>query len=240
MEEKKKIKILVHYDDHSGVSRFRSIWPHQYIQEHYGDEFDIDMMMLHEFPKDNIVDFLRQYDIFVFHKQLDRQHHVLDAAKFVGIPCVEDIDDNLKLGPDHPLFLTSQREGWSEIIAYHLRNSDYVTTTTPIFQKQLLKYNKNVYVLPNAIDREMPQFKQTKKPSDRIRIGLICGSTHLKDIELMKGISTLPKDILDKIQICLCGFDTRGQITVYNKKNTYPCGIWDHKFVWPLWNILKN
>ena len=29
-------------------------------------------------------------------------------------------------------------------------------------------------------------------------------------------------------------------ITVYNKKNTYPCGIWDHKFVWPLWNILKN
>lgn len=30
-------------------------------------------------------------------------------------------------------------------------------------------------------------------------------------------------------------------ITVYNsKKNLYPCGIWDYKFVWPLWNILKN
>ena len=218
MEEKKKIKILVHYDDHSGVSRFRSIWPHQYIQEHYGDEFDIDMMMLKDFPKNNLVDFLSKYDLFVYHKQLDSKGKVLETAKFIGLPCIIDIDDNLKLGPDHPLFITSQKERWAEVIAHHLRNSDYITTTTPIFANLLKKYNKNVAVLPNAIDKEMDQFKQTKTKSDKIRFGLICGSTHIKDIELMAGINNLPKDILDKIQICLCGFDTRGQITMYNKQ----------------------
>ena len=218
MEEKKKIKILVHYDDNSGVSRFRSIWPHQYIQEHYGDEFDIDMMMLSDFPKENLAEFLKQYDIFVYHKHLDRNKKILEMAKFIGLPCVIDIDDNLKLGPDHPLFLSSQKEGGGELIAYHLRNSDWVTTTTEIFAKELKKYNKNICVLPNDIDPEMEQFKQTKKPSDRIRLGLVCGSTHMKDIELMQGISKLPKDVLDKIQICLCGFDTRGQITIYDKQ----------------------
>ena len=215
--DKKKIKVLVHYDDNSGVSRFRSIWPHQYMQEHYGDEFDIDMMMLQDFPKDNLVDFLSKYDLLVYHKQLDRDCKVIDTAKFIGLPCIIDIDDNLKLGPDHPLFITSQKEKWAETIAYHLRNSDYITTTTPIFANLLKKYNKNVAVLPNSIDKDMPQFIQTKKPSDKIRIGLICGSTHLKDIELMSGISTLPKEVLDKIQICLCGFDTRGVITVYDR-----------------------
>lgn len=215
--EKKKIKVLVHYDDNSGVSRFRSIWPHQYIQEHYGDEFDIDMMMLQDFPNDNLVDFLSKYDLLVYHKQLDRGCRVIDTAKFIGLPCIIDIDDNLKLGPDHPLFITSQKEKWAETIAYHLRNSDYITTTTPIFANLLKKYNKNVAILPNSIDKNMPQFIQTKKPSDKIRIGLICGSTHLKDIELMSGISTLPKEVLDKIQICLCGFDTRGVITVYDR-----------------------
>lgn len=217
MEEKKKIKILVHYDDHSGVSRFRSIWPHQYIQEHYGDEFEIDMMMLHDFPREDLVGFLSKYDLFVYHKQLDPGCKVLETAKFIGLPCIIDIDDNFKLGPDHPLFITAQRERWAEIIVNHLRNSDCVTTTTPLFANLLKKYNKNVVVLPNSIDKNMPQFKQTKNKSDRIRIGLVCGSTHMKDIELMTGIGKLPKDVLDKIQISLCGFDTRGQITTYNK-----------------------
>lgn len=29
-------------------------------------------------------------------------------------------------------------------------------------------------------------------------------------------------------------------ISVYNNKNKYPCGIWDYKIIWPIWNILKN
>jgi glycosyltransferase involved in cell wall biosynthesis len=217
MEEKKKIKICAVPSDKSGVGYFRTIWPHEYIQEHYGDEFDIDIVYKNDFPKDDLVSFLQQYDIFVFHKMLDSQSKIIDMVKFLNIPCVMDIDDAFTIGQDHPLFITSQREHWPQIIVDHLRKADYVTTTTPIFADILKKNNNEVYVIPNAIDKDSKQFIQVKKPSSRIRFGLVCGSTHKNDIELMKGISTLPKYVLDKIQICLCGFDTRGTITVYDK-----------------------
>ena len=39
----KKIKMLVIPSDHHGCGFFRSLQPHQYIQEHYSDLFDIDI-----------------------------------------------------------------------------------------------------------------------------------------------------------------------------------------------------
>lgn len=214
----KKIKMICIYSDTSGVGHFRTIWPHQYIQEHYGDEFDIDIMGLGDIPKNDTVSFLEKYDIFVFHKMLDKNCKLIDMVKFMGIPIVCDIDDAFNIGPDHPLFITSQREHWSEKIASHLMKADYITTTTHIYANRIKKFNKNVYVIPNAIDANSQQFKQNKTPSNRIRFGLVCGSAHLKDIELMSGISKLPKDVMDKIQFSLCGFDTRGYISYYNKE----------------------
>lgn len=218
MEDKKKIRIIYVPSDTAGVFLHRIRVPMTYIQENYGDEFDVDIVYLKDFPKDDLVNFISQYDIFIFHKMLDRQGRVIDTVKFLNIPIICDIDDAYNLGPDHPLYLTSKREKWGEIILNHLRKSDYITTTTPIYAERLKKINKNVYVLPNAIDTNMPQFKQNKTKCDRIRFGLVCGSAHLKDIELMKGISTLPQDVMDKIQFSLCGFDTRGTITFHDPK----------------------
>ena len=50
--------------------------------------------MLKDFPKDNLSDFLMQYDIFVYHKQLDKGKKVIDMVKYLGIPSVCDIDDS--------------------------------------------------------------------------------------------------------------------------------------------------
>lgn len=213
----KKIKILVVPSDASGCGYFRSIWPHQYIQEHYADEFDIDVMYMRDFPANDLPNFFSQYDIIHMHKQFDKDGRVMDVIKFLGIPVVLDIDDHFKIGPDHPMHLTAQKEGWSQQILNHVQKADYVTTTTPIFANILKKYNKNVHIFPNAIDPEIPQFKQVKKKSDKIRFGLICGSTHRKDIELMGALDTLPSDIKDKMQIVLCGFDTNGTTTIYNR-----------------------
>jgi glycosyltransferase involved in cell wall biosynthesis len=127
-----------------------------------------------------------------------------------------DIDDNYKLGGDHPMSLTANKEKWHEPIVQHLRRADYVTTTTPIFAKLLRKHNKNVRVFPNAINPDEEQYKLPKTPeTDRLRVGIICGSSHLKDLELLKGI-TQQVD-LDKVQFVLCGFDTRGTRTIYHQ-----------------------
>jgi len=208
----KKIKMLVIPSDRTGVGKFRSVDPHVYIAEHYKDEFDIDIV--YNLPKENLDTYLKKYDLIHIHKQLDRNCEIMKMIKFLEIPVIIDIDDHYKLGNDHPMSLTAKKEKWHEPIISHLKLADYVTTTTPIFAKELSKHNKNVYVLPNAINPNEKQYIQEKKKSDKMRVGIICGSSHLKDIELL---GDLVNRVNDNVQIVLCGFDTNGTITTYNR-----------------------
>ena len=211
----KKIKILVIPSDYFGCYLHRFKVPYEYIQKNYSDKFEIDIR--HEIPKDQELDkFFMQYDIVHFHKQLDPKCELINLMKFVGCKVILDIDDYWYLGNDHPMSLTAKQQKWHEPIIEHLKLADYVTTTTDIFKKSIEKYNKNVYVFPNAIDPDIDTFKVDDKKSDRLRFGIICGSSHLKDIELMRGVTAqLSKETLDKIQFVLCGFDTNGTRTIH-------------------------
>ena len=211
----KKIKMLVIPSDKYGCSKFRSVGPHVYIAEHYSDEFDVDIVMPQDFGDRNMEDFFKQYDLIHIHKQLDRDCKLMYMIKFLDIPVIIDVDDHWLLGNDHPMSITAKSERWHEAIINHLKLADYVTTTTPIFAETIKKYNKNVAVFPNAIDPTEKQFALKKNPSNgMLRVGIICGSSHLKDIELLGGLvnATAPN-----VQIVLCGFDTNGTITMINK-----------------------
>ena len=208
----KKIKMLVIPSDRTGVGKFRSVDPHVYIAEHYGDEFDVDIV--YNMPNGDLEAFLKQYDLIHIHKQLDTQCRIIDMIKFLGIPVIIDIDDHFKLGNDHPMSITAKKERWHEPIINHLKKADYVTTTTPIFAAVIKQHNKNVKVFPNAINPEEKQYAVAKNPrTDKLRVGIICGSSHLKDLELLSGIATQVNK--DKVQFVLCGFDTRGTRTIY-------------------------
>ena len=213
----KKIKILVIPSDHYGCGFFRSLQPHQYIQEHFSDKFDIDIM--YELPNNIPLEkFFSKYDIVHIHKNLDNKCELINMMKFVGCKVVVDIDDHWSLGNDHPMSLTAKKEQWHLPVINHLKLADVVTTTTPIFAKEIKKHNKNVYVFPNAIDPNDERFQLNTSKSDKIRFGVICGSSHLKDLELMRGMTAqLSKETLDKMQFVLCGFDTNGTRTIYHK-----------------------
>lgn len=214
----KKIKILVIPSDKSGCGFFRSLQPHLYLNDHYSDLFDIDIT--YEIPKIPYLEkFFTQYDIIHIHKQLDRNCELMKLMKFCGCKVIVDIDDHYDLGNDHPMSVTARIENWKEPIINHLRLADMVTTTTEIFKKELLKHNKNVVVIPNAINPNEGQFIPKPTKSDRLRFGIICGSSHLEDIKLLNGMtSMLPKDVINKIQFVLCGFDTNGTRTFRNVK----------------------
>jgi len=204
--------MLVIPSDRSGCGKFRSVDPHVYIGEHYSDEFDVDVV--YNMPNGDLEAFLKQYDLIHIHKQLDKDCKIMDMIKFLGIPIIVDVDDNFKLGNDHPMSITAKKEKWHEPIENHLKKADYVTTTTSIFANLLKKYNKNVKVFPNAINPEEKQYAVSKNPrTDKLRVGIICGSSHLKDLELLNGIASQVDK--NKVQFVLCGFDTRGTRTIY-------------------------
>ena len=210
-----KIKMLVIPSDlQGGIGKYRTLDPHKYIAEHYGDEFDIDIVK--SMPHEDLETYLKQYDLVQFHKQIDRDGKIVEMLNFLGIPCIMDIDDYFFLGNDHPMSLSAKKEMWHLPIIDHLKKANYVTTTTSIYANVLKKYNPNVKVLPNAVDGSEKQFSIPKEKGDgRLRVGIICGSTHLKDLELMKGVTQLVD--LNKVQFVLCGFDTRGTKRIYNK-----------------------
>lgn len=235
----KKIKMLVIPSDHYGVGKWRSVSPHVYIAEHYGDEFDIDIV--YELPKEGLDKFLSQYDLIHFHKMLDKNCQILDMIKFLGIPVIMDIDDHYKLGDYHPASVTAKREKWHLPIIEHIKKADYVTTTTPIFANVIKKNNKNVKVFPNAVDTSEKQFEPTKNDSNgMLRVGIICGSSHLHDIKLLGPLCEMTAP---NVQIVLCGFDTNGSMTIFNQqtgeKTTRP--IKPEESVWYTYeNILTN
>ncbi len=244
-----KIKILVLKADAYGVGWFRSVSPHLYMKEHFSDIVDIDIV--DTLPKTDLDKYFSQYDIIHFHKQLDNDCNLIKLMKFVGCKVIVDIDDHWDLGDDHPLSISAKKEQWYIPIINHLKLADYVSTTTPIFKKEIEKYNKNVLVFPNAIDPNDKNFQIKQTTSNRLRFGIICGSSHLKDIELLEGtINKLPQDVKDNSQFVLCGFDTNGTRTIYNvdtgEQTTRPIlpteSVWyDYeKIITDNYNIVSN
>ena len=218
----KKINVLVVPSDKFGVGLYRSVSPHTMLNTMYGNEFDVEI----EYdPNWADLESLRKYDIIHFHKglfkKMDQFWNAIEFCKENGIVTIMDIDDYWDLPQTHPMYHQNKALGHQSLIIKNLTMVDYVTTTTDIFANKIKPHNKNVLVFPNAIDPTEEQYSPAKNPSDRIRFGFVMGSSHEKDMDLFNGVvGKLPKDVLDKMQIVLCGFDTRGTVTIFDKDGT--------------------
>lgn len=216
----KKIKVLVIPSDRTGVSYFRSTKPHVALEERYPDEFHIDIEYDAQLDNDEL---LKQYDIIHYHRTIGQYENVSDLLNRLdklGVVSIMDLDDHWSPGPHHPAYLLIKNTGLDKMILKNVISARNITTTTPIFATEMAKYNKNVYVLPNAIDTSEKQFIPKLEPSDRIRIGWLGGSSHLKDLEILKGLAGKIKShgYIDKVQFVLCGYDLRGTMTIVDEK----------------------
>lgn len=212
--------LVIPSDNQGGVGFYRSTQPHEKLQEMYPDDFRVTFEMK---PNWTDLESFKMFDIIHIHKGIFLGHdeEFLAAMKFFkenGIVTIMDIDDHWKLGIQHPQFHTQKHYGFDRLIQRNFKLFDYITTTTSIFAKEIKPFNKSIKIFPNAIDPTDPRFQVTKPSCDKLRIGMIMGSTHEEDMNIMNGfVSKLPKDILNKIEFVLCGFDTRGTMREYNK-----------------------
>lgn len=214
------IKILVIPSDRSGVGHFRSINPHIKMQENYPDDIYVE---INYSPNFNNLEYLKQFDIVHYHKLIldyRKTKEYLDILKSLGIKTVLDIDDYWDLDKEHPAYHILKTNNIDKYISDNIKHADYVTTTTKYLAKEIALRNKNVYVYPNAIDVNDNQFTPRPTKSSRLRLGLLWGSSHKQDINLLKELTTsLSNDgLIDKIQFVLCGFDTRGVYTTTDPK----------------------
>jgi glycosyltransferase involved in cell wall biosynthesis len=215
-----KIKVLVvMVSDFGGVAFYRSIQPHEELKKLYGDEFEVVFDKACDF--ENIEKYL-SYDIIHFHKgfytKQEEFFKLLGICRERGIKTIIDVDDYWSLGSHHPSFALLKSKNHAEIVVKSLGLCDYVTTTTDLFADKIRRINENVVIFPNSIDPTDERFIIKKKECDKLRVGMVMGSTHLYDLQTMQGfVGKLSKDIIDKVVFVLCGFDTRGSVRTINK-----------------------
>lgn len=214
-----KINVLAIPSDGSGVGKFRSVDPHAKLQNLFPDEFHVDIETQ---PNLNDINFWKKYQIVHFHRSIGQDYDYsvkfIQQLKSMGIVVIADIDDYWLPTKEHPIQqLILQNKIHKKIVA-NLKVADYVTTTTELFANEIRKLNKNVIVLPNAVDPNDPQFREPTLESEKIRVGWLGGSSHLHDLKLLDGMVSKLSPIQDKLQYYVCGFDTRGTITEINQK----------------------
>jgi glycosyltransferase involved in cell wall biosynthesis len=214
-----KIKVLVLPSDKTGVGKFRSIDPHVMLQNNYPNEFHVDIDYE---PKVNDYNYWKQYDIVHFHRTIghdyDNSVDLIKRLNSIGIVTIMDLDDYWLPTKDHPVHQMVIQIKLHEKIMNNLKVAGHVTTTTSIFANEISKFNKNVYVLPNAINPKEGQFNVKTEPSDKLRFGWLGGSSHLHDLKLLDGTINKLSSYKDKFSMYLCGFDTRGTVTEINKE----------------------
>jgi len=235
--KKEKIKVLIICSDLQGVGHFRSIWPAQAMEKHFGDEVEVE---INHQPNVQNIEYFKQFDIVHFHRHIgpyEGSAELFPKIQESGTILIMDIDDFWEPPSTHPLYEIVKKENFSEKITSNIKLADYVTTTTTVFADYISKYNPNVHVIPNALNMEHKMWTgESETNTDRCRISLIGGSSHLHDLELMRpAFQQLwgNESLKNKFQIIMCGFDTRGTITEIGpsgERKTRP--IQPHETIW--------
>jgi len=212
-----KINVLVLPSDQSGVGKFRSVDPHVNLQINYPNDFHVDIDYQPRLDDDN---YWKKYQIVHVHRTIGQDYQksveITKKLKNMGLIVIFDIDDYWLPTKEHPIHNLIVQGKVHEGIKNNLREASYVTTTTEIFATEIRKLNKNVLVLPNAIDPNDPQFNEPTTQSEKLRVGWLGGSSHLHDLKLLDSMVPKLLPIQKDLQYYICGFDTRGVVTEIN------------------------
>lgn len=103
-----------------------------------------------------------------------------------GFKLVIDFDDHWRLDKDHILYDNYEHHGLSDIMELYLEIADAVFVTHERLYNEVLPFNKNCHILPNAIPK-FGQFLYRKTEDERVRLFWAGGVTHRKDIEMLRG-----------------------------------------------------
>jgi len=233
-----KYRILVVPSDRTGVSKFRSVDPHINLQKMYPEEFWVDVDYQPKLEDDV---FLQQYDLVVYHRSLGpdfaQSHKAIERLDSLGIASLCDLDDYWAPTTDHPAHAIVKQNQLDYHIKESLKVAKNISTTTTIFAEEMKGFCDNIFIFPNTINPRERQFQPKKIDSNLMRIGWLGGSSHLADLEILRGLpGKLNMSHKDKFQFVLCGYDLRGNVTMINQETNEQQvrEIEPHESVWYL------
>ena len=206
-----KIKVLVVMNDMTAIGHYRCGWPGGFIRDNLNDEIEIEITALESIIVWDMLK-LKQYDVihfngaFGYFESVDELYPMIQSH---GVKLVMDIDDYWEMPEEFP-YNKHVSDKYVEGLLNSVRKADYITTTTDAFKEKLMDINKNVAVLPNAVDMSHRMWQSVDEPSDVVRIGWLGSSQRHGDLMRLKdSIDKLysDKELKGKFTLALFGGD---------------------------------
>lgn len=135
-----------------------------------------------------------KHNIFIFNGVPTKGKEGFLALKNIGFKIVMDLDDSLNV-PDSHMLKKVFDKGLRNDLRWFLERSDLITTTTPALRKELLDYNDNVHVVPNALPFDEGQFTYTSDRYSKSPMVWAGSETHREDLAMLP-------DFGDSITLC--------------------------------------
>lgn len=204
------MRLLTLYKENSGVDYHRILLPFKFLELKEGDQL---LQISNRFPISknifkniNLVFFSRDCPVdFSVLKQFQKEFRFK-----IGV----DIDDYWHLYPHHILYDDWKARGVGEEIEEILKHSDIVTTTHKYLADKIVKFNKNIEILPNALPYDHDQFNDTHVNTENI---IYSGSpTHLYDLRSIRRVFNYCKTDKDvqKFNLCLAGYNPGNKLSL--------------------------
>ena len=107
---------------------------------------------------------------------------MFDTFRKFGKKIIIDVDDWWYFPPDHPNRKIWEEKRHEDRCTTTMKYADEVWCASKYLAKKVKRYNKNVIVIPNAVDTNSMQWNQPKIKSDKVRFGYLGANYHQKDL----------------------------------------------------------
>lgn len=194
--------LLITSERTTGLNYHRQIVPFSNL--------DIDVHVCPKWDDDFEDSFLKEFQCVSFLRSINlkgRTKEIADRIHKLGLKIHFDIDDYWKLPSSHNLYAAYRKENVESQVVEAITLADFITTTTEYLAYRIKTINKNVYVLPNAINPSEDQWQIVDLESDKKRFGYIAGVHHDRDVKVIApAIHKSLKELRD-VQISVAGFN---------------------------------
>ena len=199
------MKVLALWDGMGGVEYHRLYVPLKRLLIDHADEIEVEVSQ--EFNKSGLPN-LKQYDLVIFNRWLGNDHYeILHYMAKHSIPYIVDIDDFWELPKYHPTYKFFRENKLKSAIIDAIRYADGVTTTTPQLADEIKKLNRNVKILPNALDVTDEHWVASPQQRDVFTFGWVGSLIHSNDIMIISdAIARICDEYGDKVRFVICGW----------------------------------
>lgn len=144
-------------------------------------------------------------DVLFFSRTTVSPHVVELAKEKMQLKIAMDLDDHWYIPVQHINHASAVKDQNELKTLMLIDVADVVICTTKRLADQVIQYNKNVWIIPNAIPFDGPgseTFKPIAKPEGEVRFGWVGGVSHLRDMQTISGLFRA----YPKLNFTLCGY----------------------------------